>query len=63
MANIFREAQVLLREKPISEMDYDEVMTVKAAEIPLDLLKMFNDLTTEEGLKALVKMVEEKDHA
>lgn len=61
MANIFREAQALRREKPILEMNEEELLTVKAADIPLDLLRMFNDMTTPEGLEALVKMVEEED--
>jgi len=61
MDNIFREAQVLLRAKKISEMDYDEVMTVKAAMIPLTQLKMFNDMTTKEGLEELVQMVEDEN--
>jgi len=58
MANIFREAQALLREKPISEMTYGEAMTVKAAMIPLTQLRMFNDKFTDEALGELAKMVE-----
>jgi len=57
MANIFREARRLLQEKPISEIDDEEMLTVKAADIPLTLLKMFNDINTLDGLEKLVKIV------
>ncbi len=58
---LFREAQALRREKPISELNEEELLTVKAADIPLDLLRRFNDKTTDEGLEELVQMVEEKE--
>ena len=43
------------------EMTEEELLTVNAADIPLTQLRMFNDMTTPEGLEELVKMVEEKD--
>ena len=51
--NIFREARKLLRDKPILEMTGEELITVKAALIPLDILPEFNNLTTLEGLERL----------
>lgn len=61
--NIFREAKQLLRDKPVSEMDEEELHIVNAATIPLNLLKMFNDKTTDEGLEELAKIVEDEVHA
>ncbi len=57
--NLFRQAQKLLKNKPIDEMTQGEVLTVKAATIPLTILPEFNDVTTDEGLEELAKMVEE----
>jgi len=61
--NIFRQAQALLQQKPISEMNEEELHIVNAATIPLTMLKMFNGKTTDEGLDELAKIVEDKDHA
>ncbi|MBA7558460.1 hypothetical protein ES708_00064 [subsurface metagenome] len=61
MDNIFREAQALLREKSISELNEEELLTVKATDIPLTQLRMFNDMFTDEALGELAKMVEEED--
>lgn len=57
--NIFREAQALLREKPVSEMNEEELHIVNAATIPLNLLKRFNDMTIDKGLEELAKIWEE----
>lgn len=54
--NIFRQAKRLLDTKPIEEMGYEEVLTVKAALIPLDILPEFNDMTTDEGLEDLSRL-------
>lgn len=58
--NIFREAKQLLATKPVEEMTQEEVTTVKAATIPLDILPEFDDLTILEGLEELAKIFEEK---
>ena len=57
--NIFREAKKLLQDKPILEMNQEELTTVKAALIPLNILAEFNDKTIDEGLEELAKMVDE----
>lgn len=62
MTNIFREAQ-LLRGKHLLEMSREEQETVSAAEIPLTILARYNDMTTEEGLEDLARMVEENKGA
>ena len=54
--NIFREAKQLLATKPIEEMSYEEVLTVKAAMISLDILPEFNDMSTDEGLGELARL-------
>jgi len=54
--NIFRQAKELLHTKPIKEMAKEEVLTVKAATIPLDILPEFNDMTIDEGLEELVHL-------
>ena len=59
MDNIFREAKQLLRDKPISEMDEEELHIVNAATIPLNILPEFNDMTMDEGLEELAKMADE----
>jgi len=61
MPNVFRQAQALLREKSIFEMNEEELHIVNAATIPLTLLEMFNGKTTLDGLEELAKMVEEPD--
>lgn len=57
--NIFRQAQVLLQQKPVSEMNEEELHIVNAATIPLNTLPQFNDMTIEEGLEELAKMADE----
>lgn len=57
--NIFREAKQLLNTTLVSEMSYEEVLTVKAAVIPLNILPQFNDMTTDEGLEELAQLFEE----
>lgn len=59
--NIFREAKELLRDRSLLEMDGEELIIVKAALIPLNILPEFNDITTEEGLEALARMFDEAD--
>lgn len=62
MPNIFREAKQLLDKKDAGgELTAEELLTDNAADIPLTLLKMFNDINTPEGLEALAKIVEEKE--
>ena len=57
--NIFRQAKELIQSKSIFDMNEDELTTVKAANIPLDVLPEFGSLTTLEGLEALARMFEE----
>lgn len=54
--NIFRQAKELLQAKSIDEMTQEEVLTIKAATIPLDILPEFSDMTTEEGLEYLARL-------
>ena len=61
--NIFREARQLLQDKPVSEMNEEELHIVNAATIPLNILPSFNGMTIDEGLEELAKIVEDKDHA
>ena len=63
MTNIYREAQQLLRWKHPMEMNKEEQKTVSAARIPLISLARYNDMTTEEGLEALARIVEENEDA
>jgi len=58
--NLFRQAQLLLRSKTVLEMNEQELITVKAAQIPLGLLPRFNDLTTDQGLGELARILEEE---
>lgn len=60
--NIFREAQRLLRDKPVLEMNEKELEVVKAATMPLLLLREFNDKTILDGLEELFKIAEEAKH-
>lgn len=60
--NIFRRAKQLLRDKSIFEMNEEEVLTVKAAQIPLDILPQFNDKTVDEGLEELAQIYDEASH-
>ena len=57
--NIFREAKELLRGKPVMEMNGEELITVKAALIPLNILPKFSDKPIDEGLDELAKMWDE----
>lgn len=57
--NIFREAGELLETKPFSDMNGEELITVKAALIPLGILPEFSDLTTLDGLKGLARLFDE----
>lgn len=59
MANIFREALRILNKN--GAKTEGEKKLIDAATIPLDILPMFSNMTTEEGLEALVKIVEEKE--
>lgn len=54
--NIFREARALLKTKPFEEMNGEEIITVKAAVIPLTILPEFSDKTTDESLRILEKI-------
>jgi len=56
--NLFRRARQLLRNKSVLEMNKQELSTVKAAQIPLGLLPEFNDLTTDQGLALLARILE-----
>lgn len=58
--NIFKQAKELLNTKPPEEMSYEEVLTVKAALIPLTSLPQFNDMPIDEGLEYLSRLFEEK---
>jgi len=58
MASIFREAKRLLDTKKGSELSEEELLTINAATIPLNLLPEFNDKTIDEGLEELARMVE-----
>ncbi|MBU1173099.1 MAG: hypothetical protein KKD44_26345 [Proteobacteria bacterium] len=58
--NIFREAKQLLATKTVLTMTENEVQTVKAATIPLNLLPQFNDMTTDEGLDYLARLFDEQ---
>lgn len=57
--NIFREARHLLRDKSEMEMNGEELITVKAALIPINILPEFNDKTIDEGLEELAKILDE----
>ena len=57
--NIFKQAKQLLKTKPIEEMTEVEVLTVKAATIPLKILPDFNGMTTDEGLGELARLFDE----
>ncbi len=51
--NIFRQAQRLLRNRSVLDMDGEEIITVKAALIPLDTFAAFDNKTVDEGLEVL----------
>lgn len=56
--NLFKRARQLLRDKPILEMNEEELEVVKTATMPLLLLRQFNDKTIDAGLEELAKMVD-----
>ena len=57
--NIFRQAKQLLQDKPVLEMNEEELAIVNTATMPLLLLRYFSDLSINEGLEELAKIVEE----
>jgi len=61
--NIFRQAKKLLRSKSVFDMTEEEETVVGAAMIPLDLLPQFNDMTRDEGLEVLSKMLDWDKHS
>lgn len=58
--NIFRQAKQLLNEKPVLEMNAEELEVVNIATMPLLLLHHFSDRSINDGLEELAKMVEEE---
>jgi hypothetical protein len=61
MGNIFLEALALIRSKKLEEMTEEEIMTVHAASIPLDLIPEFGEMTKEQGLEMLASVVKLRD--
>lgn len=57
--NIFRQAKQLLQEKPVLEMSEEELQIINTATMPLLLLRHFSDMTINDGLEELAKMVDE----
>jgi len=58
--NIFREAKQLLRDDPMMmNLAGEELITAKAALLPLNLLPEFDNKTIDWGLKKLAQMFEE----
>ncbi len=57
--NIFREAQQLLRDKPVLEMTGEEQSVVSIATLPLLLLPRFNDILMDDGLEWLAIVYDE----
>ena len=57
--NVFRQAKQLLNDKPVLEMNEEELAIVNTATMPLLLLRHFSDLSINEGLEELAKIVEE----
>ena len=58
-SNIFRQAKQLLRDKPVLEMNAEELQIVNTATMPLLLLRHFSDRSINDGLEELANMVEE----
>jgi len=56
--NIFRQAKQLLHDKPVLEMNEEELKVVNTATMPLLLLRHFSNLSIDEGLEELAKMVD-----
>jgi hypothetical protein len=61
--NIFRQAKQLLNQKPVLEMNEEELKIVNTATMPLLLLRHFSDRSINDGLEELAKMVEEGKRA
>ena len=57
--NIFRQAKQLLNNKPVLEMNEEELGVIKIATMPLLLLRHFSDMSINDGLEELAKMAEE----
>ena len=57
--NIFRRAQLLLRDKPALEMTGEEQAVVSIATMPLLLLPQFNDILIDDGLEWLAQVYDE----
>lgn len=60
--NIFRQAKQLLNEKPVLEMNEEELEVIKIATMPLLLLRQFSELSIDEGLEELAKIVDESQN-
>jgi len=58
--NLFRQAKQLLNDKPVLEMNEEELAIVNTATMPLLLLRYFSDRSINDGLEELAKMVEEE---
>jgi len=58
-SNIFRQAKQLLQDKPVLEMNEEELEVINTATMPLLLLRHFSDMTINDGLEELAKIVEE----
>jgi len=56
--NIFRQAKQLLNDKPVLEMNEEELKVVNTATMPLLLLRQFSNLSIDDGLEELAKMVD-----
>lgn len=59
--NIFRQAKQLLNDKPVLEMNEEELKIVNTATMPLLRLRHFSDMSILDGLEELAKFVEGKD--
>ncbi len=57
--NIFRQAKQLRQEKPVLEMNEEELEIVKIATMPILLLRQFSEIPIDDGLEELAKMVDE----
>ena len=61
--NVFRQAKQLLNDKPVLEMNEEELAIVNTATMPLLLLRYFSDRSINDGLEELAKIVEEGDYS
>ena len=57
--NIFRQAKQLRQEKPVLEMNEEELEIVKIATMPILLLRQFSEIPIDDGLEELAKIVDE----